>query len=61
MTNSQYRDAESFLRNAQPSTIVDDLFSSLEDDALILNSDRLRRGQDWSALAGQVVGGEYNI
>jgi hypothetical protein len=51
---------EEFLECALPSTEMEDLFTTLDQEGTqkLVDSDRLRRRQDWSKLSHQAIGGE---
>ena len=59
-TNKNYLTIEDFLHNAQPCPEVGIIFDELqkEQDENLIDPHKLRTGQDWGYLAGQIVGGE---
>ncbi len=59
-TTPQYVTAEEFLKDALPTTEVDDVFNAIDkaNEGKLLDEARIRRGQDWSALSQQIVGAE---
>ena len=56
-----YMTAADFLEGAQECSVVEELFQQLDEEAskTILDDAELRRREDWSILASQVVGGEH--
>ena len=55
-----YTTPEDFMRGAKPCSVFDKLSKDLarESEGQLVDPVALRRGQDWSAVAYQVFGGE---
>jgi len=58
--STPYTTVADFLRNAKESPVAAELHAelTLEASKTVLDQARLRRQEDWSALANQVVGAE---
>lgn len=55
-----FKTASDFFKDAEECNVIDDLFEGIEDrySKTILNDAQLRRLEDWSDVAMQVVGSE---
>ena len=57
---SEYKTVDEFLEE-ETVTISEDVREEMREERGLIDKERVRRGQDWSCLSGQVVGKEYRL